>query len=174
MAKKPFTPGIDMSGDKGASESARADYIGKDADKPSPTRIALTASFQDITDVDASKDSVIDMEDMDTLILIVDFDKKAGGADDLRLRAMYGDEDDRAKLVTQEPREDDDTGSEINYEFVEHVLGKAAQQAAGTTKKHMVVIKRFTRFVKIQFKAGGTPTTDAVAVDFRGQRREGG
>lgn len=126
-------------------------------DSGAVARTAITASF-----VGAE---VIDMEDVDRLFVILDYVKSAG--DDLRIRFMWGvDDDAEAKLDIQELREDNSVANEVGYEAVEHVFT--------ATGRFIVDVPRLLSFLKIQVKSGGTPdANDKVAIGIVGQARGG-
>ena len=152
---KPNPSGVDASGDL-VNESKPINYLGT-VDSGAVVGVALGAAFAQITD------PVIDMEDVDKLLCTVDYVKSAG--DDGRVRFLYGQDDDKAKLDVQEVRENQATAGEVKIEFVEHVLP--------ATGRYFLVMNRLLRFAKIQFKSGGTPdANDKMAIGFVGQQRE--
>ena len=78
---------------------------------------------------------------------------------------MWGNDDDEAKLLNQETREDNATALVVKYEFVEHVFP--------ATGRYLVEVPRLARFVKIQVKVTGAPGTLELALGVYGQRRRG-
>lgn len=164
MAAKPQSQtGKSAGGDRVADESAWTNYIGTGAGTTTPTRKALTTSYQDNTAIDtAQTDAVIDMEDYDTLLVTADIAVASGTG--VAIKFMYGESDATAELLTQEVREDNATASIVKYEFVEHQFA--------TTGVRTIIAKRMQRFMKIQAKELTADST--IAIRYAGHVREGG
>lgn len=152
--------GIDVSGDA-IHETALQSYLGV-ITAGSVTRKTLTAAYQNVEAIDSALNDVIDMQDLDKIFVIADV---VLAATDVRIRFMWGNDDDTAKLLNQEVREDNSTALLVNYEFVEHVFT--------ATGRYLVEVPRLARFVKIQPKVTGAPGTLELALGIVGQRRRG-
>lgn len=167
MVLKPESrSGIDQSGDKGADASQIFDYLGSGASGPAPVRKVISGAYQDVTDIDALKDAVIDSEDYDSGLFIIDYLK--GDGTDLRARLMYGDSEDRAELLNQEDAEDSSVAGVIDHPVIEHKFATGV-----ASRKCRIFVKRLEKNMKLQIKdSNAGATTAAVAISFRGQRRE--
>lgn len=142
-------------GDRATDESQINNYRGTGAGTSTVSRTTLTASY--VAGV------VIDMEDYDTLNVLVDYDKQGGTG--LRLRVRYGDTDDIAQILAQETRDDDSGAGATDHELLEHTFGATGVYGG-------IIFKRLNRFMVIEAKSDGTPTTDAAAFRIYGQMRE--
>lgn len=152
--------GVDLSQDT-IHETALISYLGT-IDAGAVSRETITAVYQNVEAIDAALSNVLDMENLDKLFVVADVDLDAT---DVRIRFMWGNDDDEAKLLNQETREDNSTADEVNYEFVEHVFP--------ATGRYLVEVPRLARFVKIQVKVTGAAGTDELALGVYGQRRKG-
>lgn len=138
------------------------DYQGKITPASAPTRVDTDATFAD----PASGDVVLDLEHVDGILVIVDFDRVAGTRGEIR--AMFGVVDATAELLDQETRQDHSTAGEVAYEKIIHVLGAADIRL-------MIDIPKQQRFCKIQRQVTVAPTTDAMAIGiigYKGSRKQ--
>jgi hypothetical protein len=143
--------------------ASKHNYIGDPSTATgTATKIALTSSYRDATDIDSSKPAVIDLYDFDTMVGIVDYTKSAGTA--LRIKVSFGEDDDRTLLNMQEARRDDASyANEVRYELVEHVFT--------ATYRGFIEVPRQSRYCKIEVKSDGSPdANDKVAVALWGAK----
>ena len=163
-------PDRDQSGDR-LDQSAELKYVG-DLFNATPVYITgsggdpdLDTSYNDPSDfvVTTAGEAVIDCKSYDTLLVIVDYVKVA--STDLRLKALFGQDDDESKLTIQEDREDNSGAGVVAHEAIEHKWT--------ATGRYYLYLKRTARYAKIQFKVtGATGATDKLAISVFGQNRE--
>ncbi len=148
--------GVDLVEDL-RNQSAKSLYIGDPSfSSASATYIALTNAYRDAKDIDAAREAVIDLRNFDILIAVLDYAKNAGTG--LRVKASFGEDDDRTKLNMQETRIDHASfDSQVRYELLEHVFT--------ASYRGYLEIRRQSRYVKLSVKSDGTPdANDKVAI----------
>ena len=155
----------DQSGDR-LNQSSEHKYIG-DLFASSPVYIVgstdLTTTYKDPSDLGVPSEAVMDCEKYDTLLVVLDYVKNS--STDLRLKALFGQDDDEAKLTIQEDREDNSAAGVVAHEAIEHKWT--------ATGRYYVYIKRTARYLKLQWKVtGATSATDKLAISVFGQNRE--
>lgn len=122
------------------------------------TYTTITSSWADLVGP-APTEAVIDVKSRDTLLLVVDV--KKDGADDVRLRVMFGKADSAADLNVQETQASVTAGAKT-YGYVEHVFT--------TSTRFLVQVPRALRYVKFQAKAtGAVGAATGIAVEVFGQ-----
>ena len=161
-------PSRDQSGDR-LNQSAELKYIG-DLFNATPVYITgtggspdLATTYHDAGDLATPSEAVIDCQKYDTILVIVDYVKTA--STDLRIKAQFGQDDDRTKLTIQEDREDNSGAGVVAHEAIEHKWT--------ATGRYYVYIKRTARYMKLSFKVTvATGATDKLAISIFGQNRE--
>lgn len=159
--------GTDLSVDR-ADQTSKKLYIGDPKETAAEadaagSLVALTNGFRDANQISGA-DAVIDMLNYDTLVVEVDYRK--GGGTGLRLKATFGDVDDRTRLTMQEMREDNGFTGVVRHENLEHEFL--------ADFRGLVCIPRLCRYVKMEVKSLGTPDASSkVGLAYFGQNREG-
>lgn len=169
MAAKVLTNSkADHSGDY-VRQSDEHKYVG-DLFNATPVYITgtggdpdLDTSYNDPSDLATPAEAVIDCKNFDSLLVVVDYVKVA--STDLRIKALFGQDDDEAKLTIQEDREDNSLAGVVAHESIEHKW-----TASG---RYYLYVKRISRYAKLMFKVtGATGATDKLAISVFGQNRE--
>lgn len=145
------------------NQTATKTYIG-DVDGSPEVFAELPDDWADAEDIDAEADAVLDLRNVGTLVLKVHYKKGAGTGG--RLRAMFGEKDDRAECRVQQTIEDHETAGLIKHEVKEHELLNDIV--------YFIEIPRLSRYCKIQVMSTGTPDeTDLIAVSYFGMTGRG-
>ena len=155
--------GLSAVGD-GVRQSAEVKYVG---DVMAATYISnspdFTTTYKNPTDLGTAAEAVLDCQHYDSLLVVVHYTK--GAETDLRMRALFGRDDDETKITIQEDREDNSSPGFVAHEIIEHKFVGSG--------RYYFYVKRVSRFCVLEWKStGATDATSALAISVFGQARE--